>query len=213
MITITDNSNTHQLLPIKQFREQHNLPDSFGVAQFEPKDFTGMGAIDKAGSALNELHDALIDAVPETLIVPELFSTVDALRKLFRSGLYGINDDIGLKLEEVEFAVSGFADVLMAWAYALIQQRGKKADFSSVYQQWLIDSVRVSQHIYSYDHNGTTWQIQMVNYAYGRLGLRIEADTVTYVQDRVYACPAHGYMQTLLRDLSTSLQMSHQSAL
>ena len=73
--------------------------------------------------------------------------------------------------------------------------------------------MRLSQNIFSYIHNDDIWHIQTVNYAYGRLGLRIEADAVSYVQDMIYACPAHGYMLTLLRDLSEILKQSNRSTI
>lgn len=208
---IHDNGQTYNFIPTKEFRETYSLPTSFGIAQFEPKDFSGLGAIDKAGSAMNELQNALINAVPDPIKLPELLTLVDTLRELFRSGLHGINDIIKLKIEEVEFAVSGFSDVLTAWAYKLVQTRGAGADFKAVYNAWLHDSIRVSQNKYSYDHNGNTWQIQTVNYAYGRLGLRVQIDdSLYYVQDRVYACPAHGYMLTLMKDIA--LQMHNNLA-
>jgi hypothetical protein len=196
----------HTSVPIRQFRQQMQLPEHFGVQLFEPKDFSGLAAIDRAGAEMNDLRAALSAFVPPALSISELLPFVDQMVALFRAGLAAINDRIGLGIHEVEFAVSGFADVLHHWAYALIRASAAHSSppaFEDVYLQWLHASIRLSQRTFSYPYrDGSVWQIQLLNHAYGRFGLRVQADEqVWVVQDGVYACPAEGYMEVLLSEL------------
>jgi hypothetical protein len=194
-----------QLLPIKDFRQAHALTESFSVALFEPKDFAGLAAIDKAGQEMNSLRQGLLDMLPANLSKMDLLSVSDGQREAFRAGLYSINEKIGLKPEEVEFAVSGFGDVLQNWVYALI--RGN-ADFRVIYTQWLNDSIRVSQNIHDYPHQGQVWHVKLLNHAYGRMGLKVQiGEDVYYLADSVYSCPAEGYMLGLLNDLCEAMKI------
>lgn len=193
-------------IPVRQFRQQMALPEHFGVSQFEPKDFFGLAAIDHAGAEMNDLRAALCGYVPPALPVAEMLSFVDGMVALFRAGLAAINDRIGLRIDEVEFAVAGFADVLHQWAYALIRARAARSSppvFEDVYRQWLFASVRLSQRTFAYPyHDGSEWRIQILNHAYGRIGLRVQTDEqVYYLHDGVYTCPADGYMAALLSEL------------
>ena len=80
------------LIPIQQFRQQHNLPESFGVAQFEPKDFTGLAVIDQAGAEMNDLRQSLLAAIPPTLTLATLPPLFTRLQAMFRTGMYAINE-------------------------------------------------------------------------------------------------------------------------
>ena len=192
-------------IPIKTFRADYDLADDFSVALFEPKDFTGLAVMDKSSSALQALRVALLEAIPETLSIADILHSIDSLRELFRAGLHGSNHLIGLKPEEVEFAVSGFGDVLMNWAYALIQT-SNMADFDTVYHQWLQNSLRVSSTHHTYPYQTNTWQVQILNHAYGRFGLLIKMGSGdVYILDAIYSCPAQGYMQTLLREMGQKI--------
>jgi hypothetical protein len=203
MHLIIDNAE-RELIPIKEFRQRHALPDSFGVAFFEPKDFAGLAAIDKAGQEMNELRQGQMKMLPEKITKMDLLNISDEQREMFRAGLYSINDKIGLKPEEVEFAVAGFGDVLRNWAYALIRA---DAEFRAVYYQWLNDSVRVSQEEHEYLHESESWRVHILNHAYGRMGLRVEIEENTYyLADGIYACPAEGYMQGLLGEICEAIQ-------
>lgn len=205
-MNFTINGKQQSFIPIKTFRDTHQLASDFGVAIFEPKDFVGLAVIDKAGAVLQELRQALLEAISEKITVAELLTCVDTLREMFRAGLHGSNQLIGLKPEEVEFAVSGFGDVLTDWAYELIQKRSTPADIRIIYYQWLQNSLRLSQTIHTYQHDVDQWQIQIVNHVYGRMGLLviIKADEF-YVLDGGYTCPAQGYMQNLLTDIGQKI--------
>lgn len=198
-----------EFIPVKAFVQAHQLDSNFSVALFEPKDFHGLAAIDKAGAEMNELRQALLNAVPDTLKISDLLSFSDRMQATFRAGLYAINEQIRLKPEEVEFAVAGFSDVLRNWTYALIRGQSARGDlsFSGIYYQWLNDTARLSQEIHRYEHDGKQWQVQVVNHAYGRAGLKVDTgEKIYYLADSVYACPAEGYMAVLLADLGKLIQ-------
>lgn len=199
-----------EFTPIKLFRQQHDLPETFGVALFEPKDFAGLAAVDGAGADLNHLRQKMLMAVPEQLKISELLSALDSLQQQFRTELTAINDKIGLKEVEIDYAVSGFADVNQALLYDLIRHKNspmQKPDFATIYQAWLNNSVRVSSTLYNMVHNQSLWIIQIVNHAYGRVGLivHIEDQSTHYIQDGVYACPVEGFMFSLLSDLASKI--------
>jgi hypothetical protein len=200
----TIDNTERELIPVKDFRQAHALPDSFSVALFEPKDFAGLAAIDKAGQEMNSLRQGLLDMLPTNLTKMDLLSVSDGQREAFRAGLYSINEKIGLKPEEVEFAVSGFGDVLQNWAYALI--RGK-AEFKALYYHWLNESIRVSQNLHEYSHQGQLWRVNILNHAYGRMGLKVQiGEDVYYLADSIYSCPAEGYMLGLLGDICEAIK-------
>lgn len=198
-----------EFIPLKEFIQSQNAPRDFSVSLFEPKDFHGLAAIDKAGAEMNELRQSLLGAVPDELKIVDLLSFVDRMQATFRAGLYAINAVIHLKPEEVEFAVAGFGDVLRNWVYALIrgQAAKDKLSFTAVYYQWLNDTARLSQELHHYEHAGAVWQVQVVNHAYGRAGLKVNTGENTfYVADSAYACPAEGYMALLLAEIGDKIQ-------
>jgi len=193
-------------IPIKAFREQHNLPDDFGVAIFEPKSYEGLGSIDKAGTEMNALRDALLNAVPEQITPTDLMGFFYELQATFRNLMYGINETIGLQEVEVEFAVASFGDMNQNLHYAIMRgivAKGDMPPFMQIYGDWLNSTVRVSFSPYQYDHNGTEWTIRTVNHVYGRVGLVIETgDTTYHVADSGLACPAEGFMAALLGEIA-----------
>lgn len=195
----------HRLIPLRDFRQQHDLPPTFSVGHFEPKDLSGLGRIDGAGPQLNALRDRLVAAVPSALALPDLPGVVEMLETAFARELTAINTVIGLRQPEIDFAAAGVGAVLRLWVDALIRHRltgNAVPDFACLYAVWLDDSTRLSQTVHPYAHAGQTWQVQIINNAYGRCGLRVQlaAETV-YVADNGLACPAAGFMVGLLRDL------------
>ena len=199
----------HQFIPIRDFRETHDLPDTFSIAQFEPKSYEGLGSLDKAGVAMNELREHVLQLIPAKIAFPELLRFIDHIQLQFQTDLFNINDTISLKDVEVEFAVAGFGDVLRAIMYAMIPAKASQAympSFDSMYNGWINDSVRVSQQIHAYQHKEAIWTIQVVNHVYGRAGLQITIDDeVFYVEDGMYLCPAEGFMYSLLKDVSVKI--------
>jgi hypothetical protein len=207
---VTVDGQHHDFIPIKVYREAHSLPPTFSIALFEPKDFTGLAAIDKSGAAMNKLRQAILNTLPEAFTLNDSLSLVDTLQAVFSDSLYAINDVIGLKVTEVEYAVAGFGDVLRGWLYAVIRAHATKEtapQFIQMYHNWLDNSMRLSHDIHPYQHEGKQWEINIVNNAYGRVGLRIQrGNAVDYVQDNVYACPAEHYMTLLLTEVATQIE-------
>jgi hypothetical protein len=203
-------ANPMNTVTIKAFRTQFGLSDNFGVAHFAPKDFSGLAKIDESGTSLNQLREALLDAIPPSISINQLMPFLDALREQFRTGLIGINASIGLTMSQLEFAVAGFGDVCQAWGYALIHAKMSKQTtplFHAVYRTWVTDSERVAHDDATYDHNGTTWHIRFIHNVYGRVGLQVITPNATYrVVDGQYACPAEGYMANLLADIAEKLK-------
>jgi hypothetical protein len=198
------------LISIQAFRRRWGLPASFGVAYFEPKDWEGLGSIEGAGAPLAMIKQRIIEAIEPELTLPGLIAEVDRLTTLFQHELARVNDRIGLRQVELDFAVSGFRDILQAAAYELTQlfythRRDLKRacaelDFLAVYQDWLNDWARVSGTKYRYEHAGVQFGVWVIYDAYGRVGLKVEvsgAEAVYYIQDPSLGCPAANYMQDL----------------
>ena len=191
----------HDFIPIKAFRETHHLPDTFGLAQFEPKNYEGLASLDKAGSAMNEFREHVLLLIPNEIAFPELLRFIDHIQLQFQTDLFNINEAISLKDVEVEFAVAGFGDVLRAMMYKMIPAKASKEEmpsFESIYYGWINDTVRVSSQVHRYQG----WSIQVINHVYGRAGLQITIDDeIIYVADGIYLCPAEGFMYTLLTEV------------
>lgn len=201
---------SHDFTDLKPFREAHHLPSDFGVATFEPKDYTNLARIDTAGGDLNDLREAVLASVPSAVILGDLFTVTNALTDRFRDELTRINPRVNLKQVELDFAVAGFGDVCQAFLYDRLRARSGNdtpQPFITVYRHWLDDTVRVSQRVHEYTHQGATWHVQIINTAYGRLGMRIRMgdDDAVYVRDASLACPAEGFMLTLLTDVAARL--------
>jgi hypothetical protein len=203
------NGQLQTFIDIKDFRAQFDLPPHFGVAYFEPKNYTGLGSIERAGSALNAVRSQMLEAIPQQLSPIQLLPLVDSLSVLFRETLYGINGTVGLREDEVEFAVAGFEDVMQALVYALVGARtsdGRLVDFNAIYFGWFGDSTRVSGRVHIFEHAMKPLHVQVINTAYGRAGLIVDTgDARHYVRDGALACPAEGFMVHLLRDVAARM--------
>lgn len=193
---LTVDGVAHDFEPIRAFRLKHNLPQDFSSAQFEPKDYNGLGRIDHAGAELNHARTAVLNAIPASLTLRDWLSYIPELTDHFRRTLESINDNVGLRDVEIEYAAAGFADVCQAVVYARV--RGGELTFEAVYGAWLDQTARISQTVHPY--NG--WQIRLVTHAYGRAGMIVQAgDETYYVSDSTLGCPAEGYMAALLAEV------------
>lgn len=200
---LTVDGAPRHFIPIKTFREAHNLPPEFGAALFEPKDYSSLGRIDRAGAELNHVRAAVLAAIPPGLTLQAWLGFAPELTRLFTDKLYEINPKVKLHDVEIEFAAAGFADVCQAVIYAMLRARGAPPPpFEAIYGEWLDQSVRVSQTIHIY----ASWQVQIVTHAYGRAGLIVRAGAETYyVQDAALGCPAEGYMAALLAEVAARI--------
>ncbi len=195
---LTIDGAPREFIPIKAFRQAHDLPPEFGVALFEPKDYTGLGRIDQAGAELNALRAAVLAAIPPDLLLSQWLSFAPELTRLFTDKLYAINSNVRLHDVEIEFAAAGFADVCQAVIYARLRD-ATPPPFEAIYGAWLDQTARVSQTLHPY----RDWQVQMVTHAYGRAGMIVHrADQTDYVQDSSLGCPAEGYMAALLAEVA-----------
>jgi len=204
-LTLTLAGVVHTFIPIGAARSALGLPESFGVALFEPKQYAGLGSIDGAGEALRALREAVLAAALDEADGDPLAGCA-ALTRCFEQELRRINPAIGLREPEIGFAVSGFDDVLRAWVYACIRARALRSEpppFATVYGRWLADSVRVSTTVHRFTDDRQSWKVQIVTHAYGRFGLIMEDEAVrvTCVYDPGLSCPAEGFMMRLLGDV------------
>lgn len=203
-------------VPIKQFREAMNLPETFGMALFEPKDYSGLGKIDAAGTELNLVRRAVVEAIPAGIPLHEWLAYLPNLTRLLENKLHEVNAEIGLKSVEIDYAVSGFENVIHSLIYTLIRahSEGQPApDFDTIYQEWLDSSVRIASTVHHYTHNGETWPVQIVINAYGRVGMMVWTEQKThYIHANQLACPAEGFMLGLLSEVAERIMVATQSA-
>jgi hypothetical protein len=204
---LTIDGAPRQLIPIKDFRAAHDLPPEFGVSLFEPKDWTGLGRIDRAGAELNSVRAAVLAAIPERMTSYDWLIFYPTLARLFEAQLYEINASVGLKDVEIEFAVAGFSDVCQGLWYALVSEGGVNSLFYHVYSDWLNNSVRVFSTTYPYIHQNQPWEAQIFAHAYGRAGLIVRTPTeIHYTHDPALGCPAEGFMTSLMREITEKVE-------
>lgn len=202
-------------IPLALFRAEWGLPADFGITYFEPKDWP-VGTVDAAGRALGEIKREVLQAVPRTMSGAELLMQPQILATTFRERLVQVNYHIGLTEVQLDFAVDGLQNVLQSVAYHLIQlerisqgnvESGRAPfDFENLYQTWLDESGQLFANSYFYQQGERRFEIKIVSYVYGRLGMRIEVEgQIYYVLDMTLACPAWGYMGELCRELAEAL--------
>lgn len=210
------NNQTRTLIPIQTFRAQWGLPDTFRMAHFESKEWEDLGSLDGAGPALAITRQHVIQAVPPQITLTDILSTVDDLSYIFRHELGAANVQVGLRPVEVDFAVSGFYDVLQAVAYRLVElyhsHRGDLTqihhnfDFVGIYQNWLDNSVRVSSTMHIYESADTQFEVRIIYNIYGHIGLEVTVSNDLYhVMDMSLACPASSYMYDLCNRVAQAL--------
>ena len=204
-------------ISLQTFRTRWGLPDDFTIACFEPKEWTGLGSVAGSGQALTAVKHCVLDLVPTVVSDSNLMPLVDILSATFRRELETVNEQIGLRQVEIDFAVAGFHDLLQAIVYRLIQlvhicqgdmiKVRSQFDFSETYLIWLSDSVRVGSRVYTYVNDGQLLEVRIIYNAYGRVGLEVLAvDGERYfVADPSLACPASGYMETLTEQVTRKL--------
>lgn len=190
-------------IPIKTFRAAHELPESFGVSQFEPKDYTGLGSIEHKGAALNDLREFVLESIPANLSPQQWLQFLPTLQKTFRRHL--MLSGTGLREAEIDFAVAGLENVCQSLLYARIRADANHLPtppFEVIYNDWLQTTVRISHTAYAYEG----WQVQIVTHAFGRVGLMIQAENDRYyVLDNQLTCPAEHFMHDLLRDIANRM--------
>lgn len=205
-----------QFVPIQTFRTTWGLPDDFAVARFEPEYRQGLGTLDGAGPVLGQVKQAVVQAVPATIPLASLFSSVNQLADHFQSHLRAANRKIGLHEPEIDFAGAGFENILYGAIdefVRLYQQHQptpemicKQFQYDVVYRRWLNAGVRVGTSAKQYEHDNVIFEIFIVYDPYGRVGLEVHTgDQVHYVLDATLACPAASYMKGLCQAVAEAM--------
>jgi len=214
---LTIDGSPRTFTPLPAFRQHWGLPEEFGVAYFEPKEWQGLGSIDHAGAPLEKVKQQVLRVVPRKLAVNSLLDWVEPLTEVFRRALIGANEEIGLREMEIDFAVAGFraitqavADHLLRLAYAAkgdVSRVREHYNYAAVYQGWLDNSVEVSGVTHEYVNGEARFDVRVIYFAYGRVGLEVRAaDAEThYVVDTSLTCPAASYMQELCGEVGGRL--------
>lgn len=197
-----------ELTPLPAFRAAHNLPETFTVSHFAPKDWHGLGRVDSpaAAHALTTLKQRVLAAMPARMRGPEALDWPPRLSMVFERELVTANAAIGLREPEIGFAVAGFQDVMSAVTFALVRRRytGEPFDFADIYQRWLDASTRLAETVYAFPPD---WRVQVILNPYGRIGLRCAHSAgVHYVADPALACPASGFMFGLCAEAGRALE-------
>lgn len=199
---LTFDHHPRELIPVRDFRADHHLPSEFGVALFEPKETAGLGSVAEAGAALNNMRELLLAVAPELLAQVGALAFPAALGAVFRTQLAAINDQVGLRQMEIDFAVAGLEDMLREIVFAQVRAQAARAplpSFEALYADWLDASVRVAAQVFERTHAGQPWQVQIFSTVYGRTGLVVRMGEATaYVHDPALACPVEGFMGELL---------------
>lgn len=216
---LTVNHQNRSFIPLQSFRAQWNLPETFGVAYFEPKQWEGLGSIEGAGPALVEVRRQVLQAVPTQIPLPALEAVTQQLKDFFHRELAAANTRVGLRDVEIDFAVSGFYDVLSSAASQLLKlalqhrcnmaQVRQEFSFANAYQDWMNAWVKVSSPAHSYRHGDLQFSVRIITNPYGRVGMAVEiAGETYYVLDMSLACPAASYMQELCGQVAKRLCQS-----
>jgi hypothetical protein len=195
--------------PITIYRAEHQLPDTFGVALFQPKDYSALGSMEHSGKALQMLQTMMLDAIPNGTPSSGWTAFVVQLQMHFRTQLIQANTAIGLRPSEISYAVIGFNDVCQQVIHALLSARMRNMPpptFDTVYTRWLNSTLAVSQNYFDTTHGGESWRVHLVRHIYGRMGLVVHRPQDTdYVYDPAISCPAEAYMGSLLRRVAERL--------
>ena len=66
--------------------------------------------------------------------------------------------------------------------------------------------MKISTVVHHYTYQDESWAIQLVNNAYGRVGMMVWTDAAThYIHDMALGCPAEGFMLSLLSDVAARI--------
>lgn len=212
MIQLPVGGVLHTFIDARVYRPQHNLPDDFGVNTFEAKSYDGLGSISHAGDVLRAMKDRFLAEMPSYTLPHQWLLMQDAEQNRFHTLLVETNQHVGLREAEIDFAVAGFVNVYSQWVYVLIHAASTRMPpkpFDQIYRDWLHESIRVASQIHDYQIDGEVWQVQVVSYVYGRIGLQIRrGDVVEYVYDHSLACPAERFMESLMTAVAAHIQMA-----
>ncbi len=215
---LTIEGQLREFILLQNFRAERDLPDNFNVNSFEPKVWVSLGSMNSTHTSegLELLKAEVLKAVPAVVQMNDLLRVVDDIAKTFSLEFQTVNTHIRLKSEEVEFATSGFHNVMHDVAYTLLRlnhiHQGEREricsafNFQQVYQNWIDASTRISAMTHFYVHHDINFKVRVIYNVYGRVGLEVrEGDRVFYLADMSLACPASNYMMTLCEETTQKL--------
>jgi hypothetical protein len=202
------NGETCHLIPIREFRIRNLLSPEFGINAFLPKDYTDLGRIDEAKTELQWVHAAVVASVPNDPPPSWMGMTLE-LQEVFHTQLIVINQKVGLRRSEIEYAVLGFGEVVQSFVNGLINAwmcRQPIPSFEEVYSDWLNRTTQLSQRVFDYAHQGKNWEIRLIKHAYGVMGLAIDTgENIYYIRDAERQCPAEGFMFNLIKEVTAKI--------
>ncbi|MGQ9889733.1 MAG: hypothetical protein ACUVSX_14785 [Aggregatilineales bacterium] len=204
------------LMPIAAFRAALDLPQTFGVAHFEPSVGARPGWADAAACELAEVQEAVLEAMPTQLPLQGWPLALPPLVTLLQDKLNQAAPLLCFDSHDIAFIVNTFAKLCQAYLHALISARSASQplpDFEAVYASWLDSTVQSSSTVYPYVHRGEVWAVQVLRHAYGSVGLVVWTDTLTYyVEDSAAGCPLQPFTEALLQAAAARMIAAVQAA-
>lgn len=196
-----------EAVPLAAFRAAHGLDERFGLAQLDPKDFDGLGSA--VGITFAHFWEPIRAAQRLTPTLPDeaaLRRAAQLAIDTFEQTLAALNVQVKLTPEQAEFAVAGFADLLWACVYALLDAR-QSPDLEACVAANIAASLHRASLPRTITLGGVAWQVTSVATLYGRVGLLMERDGQRWlVADSAYTCPMAQVMTRLVLATARNLQ-------
>jgi hypothetical protein len=196
-------------VPIRQFRRLNQLPDDFGVPLFRWKENAAVSGFAHVQDNLHQVRAAVLRTLLQGKANLSWLSFALKLELVLRKRLLELTTESGLSLMEAEFTAACFGDLCSTYVHSCLRARASERSipyFQSVYLDWLSETVRISQLVHCYVHEGALWRIQVVTHVFGRVGLIVDtAEDVHYVEDNQEANPAARFLVSLLLEAATHI--------
>lgn len=196
-------------VPIRQFRRLNRLPDEFGIPLFRWKEQVAISGFAHMQDKLHEIRVAVLRTLFQGKGNLSWLSFALKLELVLRKRLLELTSDSELSRLEAEFTAACFGDLCATYVYSCLRARAGERSipyFQSVYLDWLSETVRISQLVHCYVHDGALWRIQVVTHAFGRVGLIVDtAEDIHYVEDNEEASPAARFLVSLLVEVAAQM--------
>ncbi len=205
--------------PIAQFRQAHQLPDTFGIAQFAS--VLPYNPIWSNATILTNAGERAKQTVPHHIKIDQLPFQVDNLVSIFRTQIVQHAVPFAIGVEEIEQVTEHLRDFLLRPAYKLIELEYSyrtaedwhnrvlaEFDMEAIYDTTLQETSQLDYAGQPYETpNGEQWKIRPIHNIFGPAALEIETgpDTYLYTHDEMLALPAAPLIQSLSIDLGNKL--------
>lgn len=197
---LTINSQPYNLIPLPQFQAEHNLPATFGVAQFEQAQLPFNEFWARPGHKFTEIQTKLEQILPLNIHAGMVNRIPALLANVFRNELILKAEKTELLLEDIDLTVTDFQNILEQTAYKLIELDYKyghnKAKVRAAFEmpaiiQDVLDGSLLLSTEHPFTHQGEEWQVQVISTFLGPVGLWVQTPAGNFaVEDRVGAFPA-----------------------